>query len=66
MADYFAHDSAWIADNGSYGVGMVIHFDANALTEDQWETLDNLSDSDKYDYIHAVLNNEDLSEWEDE
>jgi hypothetical protein len=66
MADYFAHDSAWIADDGSYGAGLVIHFSPDALTEDQWDVLDNLNDGAKFDYVYAVLNNQDLSKWEDE
>ncbi len=40
-------------------------FDVDALDEDQWELLDNLNDGAKFDFVHAVLNNEDLSEWED-
>jgi hypothetical protein len=40
-------------------------FDVDALDEDQWELLDSLNDGAKFDFVHAVLNNEDLSEWED-
>jgi hypothetical protein len=65
MAEYFAHHSAWVCDDGSFGYGHVAHFDVNALDEDQWEVLENLGDNDKYDYVLAVLNNQDLSQWED-
>jgi len=65
MAEYFAVESAWVADDGSYGAGMVMYFSPDALTEEQWDVLDNLGDGSKYYYAHAVLNNEDLSEWED-
>lgn len=57
-------DKAWVSEDGSYGVGYIVLFDQNALTEDQWETLSNLHDSDRYDYVMAVMNGEDLSEWE--
>ena len=40
-------------------------FDVDALDEDQWELLDSLNDGAKFDFVYAVLNNEDLSEWED-
>lgn len=66
MAEYFAHHSAWVDTDGSYGVGSVIHFDVNVMTEDQWEKISCLPDNDRYDYVYAILNNEDLSEWEDE
>lgn len=64
MADYFIHETAWVSEDGSFGINKIIHFDENALDEDQWEVLDCLSDHRKFDYVHAVLNNEDLDEWE--
>ena len=65
MAEYFAHRSAWVDEYGSYGASTVLHFDEDALDEEQWELLSNLSDNNKYDYVYAVLNNQDLSQWED-
>jgi hypothetical protein len=65
MAEYFAHHSAWVDEDGSYGVGNVIHFDVNDLTEDQWEVVSELGDNSRYDYVYALLNGEDVSEWED-
>ena len=58
-------DKAWVSADGSYGSGGIIVFDEDSLTEAQWETLGDLRDNDKYDYVLAILNNEDLSEWED-
>ena len=58
-------DNAWVSADGSYGVGAIIVFDESLLSDQQWETLSNLGDNDKYDYVLAILNNEDLSEWED-
>ena len=64
MAYYIIHQDAWVTEDGSYGVGNVIHFQADALNEQQWDIVNNLSDNSRYDYIYAVLNNQDLSEWE--
>ena len=58
-------DKGFVTADGTYGVGAVIVFDESRLTESQWDTLSELRDNDKYDYVLAVLNNEDLSEWED-
>lgn len=65
MADYTSRYGAWIETDGSYGVSQVVMFDVNALDEDQWELLDSLNDGAKFDFVYAVLNNEDLTEWED-
>ena len=65
MADYTSHYGAWVETDGSYGVSQVLMFDENSLDEDQWELLDSLNDGAKFDFVYAVLNNEDLTEWED-
>lgn len=65
MAEYVSRYGAWVETDGSYGVSQVLMFDEDALDEDQWELLDSLNDGAKFDFVHAVLNNEDLSEWED-
>ena len=56
--------NAWVADDGSHGNGAIIVFDETSLNPSQWDTFDTLSDNDKYDYVLAVLNNEDLTDWE--
>lgn len=58
-------DKAYVTADGTYGVGAIVVFDESLLTDKQWDTLSELRDNDKYDYTLAVLNNEDLSEWED-
>jgi hypothetical protein len=65
MAEYFTHHSAWVDEDGSYGIGSVIHFAIDALTDDQWEVISNLNDNSRYEYVYALLNGEDVSEWED-
>lgn len=64
MAEHFIHYTAWVAEDGSFGTGQVLHFEVDALDEEQWEVLDCLSDHRKFDYVYAVLNNKDLDEWE--
>jgi hypothetical protein len=39
-------------------------FDSSALTLQQWETLGELGDNSRYEYVEAVFNNKDLTEWE--
>ena len=58
-------NTAWVDADGSYGQGQIILFDADALTEEQWEKVSELSDNSRLDYISAVLNNEPLEEWND-
>ncbi len=56
---------AWVTDDGSYGVGPVVVFDPDMLTDEQWEVLSSLNDNDRIEYTLAVLNGEDISEFED-
>ena len=66
MSDFFSvQDMAWVADDGSWGEGEVIHFEPSLLTDEQFELLSVLPDSQRLAYVEAVLNDEDLSEWED-
>ena len=66
MSDFFqVQDMAWVTADGSYGTGEVLHFEPSALDEEQWELVSELPDSQRLAYVEAVLNGEDLSEWED-
>ena len=65
MAFKIQDSTAWITDDGSYGVGSIITFDESDLTEDQWDILMELNDNDKCAYVEAIMNNEPLEEWED-
>lgn len=63
--NYTIKSQAWVSEDGSYSYNnYLLTFDPEALTEQQWETLDTLSDSERIEYAQAVLNGEDLSEWE--
>lgn len=50
---------AYVSVDGSYGVGTITLFRPDELTEEQWETLANLSDGERLDYIVAILDAEE-------
>ena len=49
---------AYIAEDGSYGAGNVIVIENDALTEQQWETLEYLPDDCRYWYVNAILSDD--------
>jgi intein/homing endonuclease len=61
---YWTGHQYWVADDGSYGVGNIACFDHDVLTDEQWRTVSDLSDNDRYYYVVAVLNGADTAEWE--
>jgi hypothetical protein len=55
----------YVSYDGNYGAEAdLLMFDSNALTLQQWETLGELDDNSRYEYVEAVLNNKSLTEWE--
>ena len=55
----------YVSDDGNDGAEAdLLMFDSNALTLQQWETLGELDDNSRYEYVEAIFNNKDLSEWE--
>jgi hypothetical protein len=56
---------AYVDADGSYGVGAIAVFQPDSLTDEQWETLANLTDGERLEYVVAILDGEDLSRWED-
>lgn len=58
-------EMAYVDADGSYGVGAIAIFQPDRLTEEQWETLANLRDSERLEYVVAILDGEELSRWED-
>ncbi len=55
---------AYVTEYGNYGQDTALHFDAAALTPEQWEHLDNATDAERLPYVLAILNGQDLSRWE--
>jgi hypothetical protein len=55
----------YVSYDGNYGAEAdLLMFDSNALTLQQWETLGELDDNSRYEYVEAIFNGKDLSEWE--
>jgi hypothetical protein len=62
---YVEYDGLYFSEDGNYGGGKIIIADHDAFTEEQMELLGSLGDNSRYDYANAVLNGQDVSEWED-
>ena len=57
--------TAWVSEDGSFNYSnQLVTFDSDALTEQQWDTLAELNDYDRIEYVLAVIDGDDLSEWE--
>jgi hypothetical protein len=55
----------YVSYDGNYGEQAdVLVFDSNDLTPQQWETLGELDDNSRYEYVEAIFAGKDLSEWE--
>jgi hypothetical protein len=53
---------AWVTNDGEYnGTSLVIEFDYDDLTPDQWGRLEEMSDSNRYDYVRAILDKHNLN-----
>jgi len=53
---------AWVTNDGEYnGTSLVIEFDYDDLTPDQWTRLEEMSDSNRYDYVKAILDKHNLN-----
>jgi hypothetical protein len=55
----------YVSYSGNYGEQSdLLMFDSNALTPEQWETLGEVNDNSRYEYVEAIFNGKDLSDWE--
>jgi hypothetical protein len=54
----------YVTEDGNYGGDIVLVFEHDALTQEQWDRLGECSDYDRIKYVQAILNGDDLSEWE--
>lgn len=60
MSYNYSNDLAWISEDGSYSQNNeLITFDPSLLTDEEWEIVDELSDTEKIIFALAVLNGED-------
>ena len=55
----------YVSYDGNYGEQAdLLVFDSGDLTAQQWETLGELDDNSRYEYVEAIFNGKDLTEWE--
>lgn len=58
-------DLLYVSTDGNYGGGDVIITSFNELSDEQIDILSSLPDQDRFWYVHAILNGEDVSEFEE-
>jgi hypothetical protein len=62
---YELNDVSFVSYEGEYSAGAdLLIFDEKSLTPEQWETLGELNDGSRYEYVQAIFAGKDLSEWE--
>ena len=59
------NDRCWIAEDGSQGECDVVIFNESDLQEEHWEIFNNLPESEMYNFVKAVIKNEDLTQWKE-
>ena len=53
---------AWVTNDGEYnGTSLIIEFDYDSLSPDQWTRLEEMSDSNRYDYVKFILDKHNLN-----
>jgi|LauGreDrversion4_2_1035121.scaffolds.fasta_scaffold527961_2 hypothetical protein len=67
MSYQYQNDVAFVAHDGSYSQSEeIVIFPTEDLTEEQWDILTELSDSERIVFALACLNGEDIQEYLDE
>jgi len=67
MSYTYQNDVAFVAHDGSYSQSEeIVIFPTEDLTEEQWDILSTLPDSEKIIFALACLNGEDIQEYLDE
>lgn len=67
MSYQYQNDVAFVAHDGSYSQSEeIVVFPTEDLTEEQWDILTELSDSERIVFALACLNGEDIQEYLDE
>lgn len=67
MSYTYQNDVAFVAHDGSYSQSEeVVIFPTEDLTEEQWDILSTLPDSERIIFALACLNGEDIQEYLDE
>ena len=53
-------DAAYVSPDGNYGQGVVV-FESDILTDMQWERLTDMMDSDRFDYVKAIADGNNIA-----
>jgi hypothetical protein len=62
---HLLNNTGYVSYDGNYGAEAdLLIFDSNDLTLQQWETLGEVNDNSRYEYVEAIFAGKDLSEWE--
>ena len=62
---HLLNNIGYVSYDGNYGEQAdLVVFDSSDLTPEQWETLGEINDNSRWDYVQAIFNGDDLSEWE--
>jgi hypothetical protein len=58
--------AGWIAEDGSYGMCDILVFNESDLQEEHWQIFNELGDNERFAFVKAVINKEDLSQWKEQ
>ena len=66
MARYTSETGFWVSEEGHWSQGTQVLMSQDVqLTQEQIDTLSLLPDDERFSYFLAILNEEDLTEWEE-
>jgi hypothetical protein len=58
--------AGWISEDGSYGMCDILVFNESDLQEEHWQIFNELGDNERFAFVKAVINKEDLSQWKEQ
>jgi hypothetical protein len=62
---HLLNNTGYVSYDGNYGEQAdLLVFDSDSLTPQQWETLGEINDNSRYEYVEAIFAGKDLAEWE--
>jgi hypothetical protein len=53
-------DAAYVSPDGNYGQGIIV-FDPTLLNNNQWEMLTDMADRDRFDYVKAIADKNNVA-----
>ena len=55
----------YVSADGNYGGDDIVIIENGVLTDEQWDRLGEMNDSTRIDYVRAIIDGDDVSEYED-